>query len=223
MGKIFLLIVLLTGNTLLAQNARSWLTIQIQDVGSFEIPPTMEVRGGVYEKVTDAIKEYLKINYPTDVIIHPKGLNEYSNKLGVYGRIILQTQIFEVDDDPLELDFNIADISREDLLNIDNSLREISENETELFNEKTKNEAVKGDVKIIEWSRVKLEKVNGMSCFHAKYKRQLRSNPIVLVNTYYFFNYDRMHTFTLSYRLTEELYWKKDFERVVKSLSLIKR
>ena len=65
-----------------------------------------------------------------------------------------------------------------------------------------------------------LQNFNGMSCIHIYYKRQFQNEPIVLVHIYYFQNYDRMHSLTLSYRISEADYWKNDFATILKSFRL---
>jgi uncharacterized protein Usg len=75
-------------------------------------------------------------------------------------------------------------------------------------------------LKLVEWYPLKMEKINGMSCIHISYKRQLQDSPFVLVHTYIFHNNDRGHTFTLSYRLSEIEYWQSDFDAILKSFRI---
>ncbi|MDR1346951.1 MAG: hypothetical protein LBJ63_00755 [Prevotellaceae bacterium] len=76
------------------------------------------------------------------------------------------------------------------------------------------------NIKIIEWYHLKIEVINGMSCIHISYQRQLKDNAFVLVQTYIFHNYDRMHSLTLSYRLSEENYWKSDFTKILNNFRI---
>jgi hypothetical protein len=74
------------------------------------------------------------------------------------------------------------------------------------------------DVKTIASEEV--EKINGVSCIHIGYKRQLHDKPFVLVHIYYFHNNDRVHALTLSYRLSEVDYWREDFAKILKSFRI---
>ena len=56
--------------------------------------------------------------------------------------------------------------------------------------------------------------------FAYKLQRQLNNNPYVIVHVYCFHNYDREHTLTLSYRLSEENYWKSDFAKILNSFRI---
>jgi hypothetical protein len=73
---------------------------------------------------------------------------------------------------------------------------------------------------MIEWYPLKVKKVNGLPCIHVSYRRQLGTNPIVLVNYYIFQNNDRMHSLTLSYRVSESGIWKTDFDRILASFRI---
>ena len=87
-----------------------------------------------------------------------------------------------------------------------------------------KNQTVQGfsgtELKLIEWYPTKLEKVNGMSCIHVNYKRQMGDKPFVIVHTYIFSNYNRVHKLTLSYRLTEQNYWLTDMNAALRSFHI---
>jgi hypothetical protein len=50
-------------------------------------------------------------------------------------------------------------------------------------------------------------------------KDNFKKNPLFWF-VYYFQNYDRMHSLTLSYRISEAEYWKNDFATILKSFRL---
>jgi hypothetical protein len=88
------------------------------------------------------------------------------------------------------------------------------------FKQKTMSDLASIGHTLIEWYPLKVKKVNGMPRIHVSYKRQLGTNPVVLVNYYIFQNNDRMHTLTLSYRVSETALWKTNFDRILTSFRL---
>lgn len=182
-----------------------WERIYIKDVGSFDLPPTMEIQKGKYKEFND---KYRKINGydATQITAQQKGLNEYG-KVGFerYARVMLETSI-SLPGEFEKLNFDISKIQQSEI-------RELNET----FKQQTKKSIEGTSLKLIEWYPVKFERINGMSYIHCSYKRQLDDKPYVLVHKYIFQNYDRMHNLTLSYRLSESNIWKSDFETLLKS------
>ena len=185
-----------------------WERIYINNVGSFDLPPTMEIQKGKYKESVDEIRKIKGLD-ASQVTAQPKGTNDFDKEgLEKYARVMLET-IFGSVGDFEKLNFNIAEYSQADI----NELSSIFRQQTE--------QSFRGTgLKLIEWYLPKFEKVNGVSCFHFSYKRQLKDKPFVLVHVYAFPNNDRMHTFALSYRLSEADYWKSDFAIILKSFRI---
>jgi hypothetical protein len=74
--------------------------------------------------------------------------------------------------------------------------------------------------KILEWLPAKLVWVNGTQAILIAYRRQLGSNPPVLVRRYTFQNHDRMHYLTLSYREVEGSRWRGTLNQVLDSFRI---
>lgn len=185
-----------------------WQRVYIKNVGSFDLPPSMEIQAGKYKEFLDEIKKIKGFDAP-HIVAQQKGLNELEKEgFGKYARVMIETAM-GARGEYEKLDYNISLLSQAEI----NAL-------SSAFKRQLQQGFVGTGIKIIEWYPLKLEKVNGISCVHISYKRQLNNKPFVLVNMYTFQNYDRMHTLKLSYRLSEADYWKADFVTILKSFRI---
>lgn len=187
---------------------KDWKRIYVKNIGSIDIPPIMEVQAGQYKEFVD---ERNKIRgYDTHrIVIQQRGLNDIEDKsLQKYARVIIETEVGSPGDYE-RLNFNISDISREDI---------------KALNSQFKNQLIAEfngtPLKLVEWYDLKVEKVNGMSCLHINFKRQGAYKTDVLVNMYIFQNHDRLHRLTLSYRLSEQGYWQPHFPSILSSFRI---
>ena len=187
---------------------QGWTRQFIKDVGFIDVPASMELMSGTYKEFNNQILKQLEIEAP-QVIFQQKGLNAYSSEtFKHYVRVILETQVGKLGEFE-KLDFNTSKITNSEL----NELNKF-------FKEKTTSELNSIHQNIVQWYPIKIEKINGMSCLHISYQRRLNDNPIVLVNTYIFQNYDRIQSLTLSYRMNETEIWKDDLDTILKSFRI---
>ena len=187
---------------------KGWDRIYIRNVGSFDLPPTMEIQAGLYKKFNDDIYKIMEYDAP-QLVAQPKGINEFGKEgLGQYARVMIQTNIASIGDFE-RLNMNVAQYSQAEIsdLNV-------------VYKQQIQESFTGTDVKIIEWYPMKLEKVNGLSCIHGSFIRQIKDNPLVMVHQYMFGNNDRLHTLTLSYRLSEIANWESDFVTILKSFRI---
>jgi hypothetical protein len=186
-----------------------WERIYIDGLGSFDLPPTMELQKGPYKEITSTYRTLMGVPDDYQLIAQQKGLNKFGEEgFKRYARLMIRTEIGRSGDYE-GLYWDISDLSREDILELNN-----------LAKNGIQADFLNTGLKLIEWYPLRVEKVNGMSCIHVAYKRQMNQNEPVLVNMYYFQNNDRMHNITLSYRLSEESYWKSDFDTILKSIRI---
>lgn len=185
-----------------------WERIFIKNVGSFDLPPTMEVQNGKYKEFIDELKK-IKGYDATQITAQQKGLNEFGRKgFEKYARVMVETT-FGSPGDFEKLNFNIAEYSQAEISELNST-----------YKQQFQQSFIGTGLKIVEWYPLKLEELNGMSCIHLSYKRQLQDKPYVLVHIYYFHNNDRMHSLTLSYRISEIAYWKSDYSTILKSFRI---
>lgn len=185
-----------------------WEKIYIKNVGSFDLPPTMEIQKGKYEEFIDEVKK-IKGYDATQITAQQKGLNEFGKEgFEKYARVMVETTFGSAGDFE-KMNFNLATYTQMDISELNST-----------YKQQIQQSFIGTGLKLIEWYPLKLEKVNGMSCIHISYKRQLQDKPFVLVHIYYFHNNDRMHALTLSYRLSEVDYWKSDYATILKSFRI---
>lgn len=186
----------------------NWERIYIKNTGSFDLPPTMEIQKGKYQKFIDEIKKTEGYDV-TQITAQQKGLNTFSEAdFERYARVMLETK-YDSPNGFEALNFNIFKYPKAYINELNTVYKDqISQN---LHNTSQK---------LMEWQPVKLERVNGMSCIHVSYHHQLNNNPEVLVHMYIFQNSDRVHTLTLSYRVSEASYWESDFKTILKSFRI---
>lgn len=185
-----------------------WERIYIKNTGYFDLPPTMEVQRGKYKEIADENRKIIGFD-ASQITAQQKGLNEIS-KIGFekYARVMVET-IFGSVGDFEKSNFNLSLFTPSEISELDAFQKQ---NVLQNFNGTR--------IKLIEWFPTKIERINGMPCIHICYKRQFQNEPIVLVHIFYFQNYDRMHSLTLSYRISEGEYWKNDFATILKSFRL---
>lgn len=178
-----------------------WLNISIPRVARFQAPPTLEIQGGDYKKLTDAIRDVFEITYHSDLTLQQKGLNNLDPEARQqYCRILVNTtqgsegEFCKLNEKPT--------YSKEELSEIE----EISKLELEK------------QFSILDWYPITVEKINGNYALKLTYRRSLKSviNP-VFVTTYTFQNHRMMHTITLSYRESEKNLWKTDLDKVIQT------
>lgn len=189
----------------------------IKNVGSISIPASMELQSGKYKELSETYQKELSKYFDFEissnrVVFQQNGLNKFNNEgFKRYARVIIETT-FGNKNDFEKLDFDINQFSQTDVQEL---------NET--FKKQIGQNFYGTPLKLITWYNLKVEKINGMSCIHIKYKRQLKSSPYVMVNMYIFHNNDRMHTLTMSYRLSEKNYWETYYYNILKSFKITKK
>jgi len=238
----------------LAFPVEGWERIYISDDIIIDMPPTMEIQGGVYKEIIDPVRKamiegYLsnvenninKIDFPdimgidgnefqqaiideikdnkgkwveiadSKVTMQQKGLNDITQSgFQKYARVMIGIEYGNAGDYE-SLVFDINEITAEDIRELDKLYKTSA---------MVMNQSGTG-LKLVEWFPFRLEVVNGMSCLHTSYTRQLNDDPLVFVNIYYFHNSDRMYSLTFSYRLSESEYWKDDFEKMLKTFRVL--
>jgi hypothetical protein len=192
-----------------------WKRIYIDDIGTIDVPPTMEIQSGKYKEIIDPLIPELMKSMGVDaspshnIIIQQKDLNHLSSSaFQRYARVMIDTDIKNFGDFDT-LYFDIDEYTSSDIAEIDN-----------MFHSLIISGMAGTQLKLVEWLPVKLEIINGMSCIHISYIRQLNNNPTVIVHLYDFQNIDRMYTLTLSYRQNEADYWFNDFDAILKSFRI---
>lgn len=193
----------------------NWMNFCIPDICIFELAPSLEIQDGFYKEFNNTISEkVLEITHnPERVVLQPKGVNEFEESaLSHYCRFIIETEIF---DEPL---FKLTDsivLTDDELLFFEEIIRSSVEDGMKQMR------ASGIDMKILEWNRLKINNLNNFDALEFSYTRQLDQNPNVFVKTYKVFNRNKMHTVTVSYRISEKKLWAQDLNKVLNSINFI--
>lgn len=190
-----------------------WSTVKIPNEGSMQIPPTMEVQNDAYRLKSDISHETQKQVDSGAVIVQQKGLNNATKEaFSRYARVMINT-------------VHVSDLPKlNEKLNL--SQKEISDFGEEIKNAIITNESKMPGHKFLKWGKPEIRHINGVDCFYLNYNRQFKNNPVVNCEKYIFFNHDRVHHLTISYRLNAADYWTqkgKNIQDVVKTVKFIAR
>lgn len=179
-----------------------WKEIRVEEMGSVNLPPEMEIQGGEYKKINDNLYEMYGFNNK-NIVFQQKGLNDLNkNVFNTYARVLLKTKISTPNSTS-----NLTDKI------------EISTSELKEFDYTLKNELSKSFT-IVNWYPSEIISINDMYALLTSYERQSNSDPVVLVKMYQFQNNDRTHSITMSYRITDKDKWEIIFEKILNSLTI---
>ncbi|HNY45272.1 MAG TPA: hypothetical protein PLN58_06500 [Bacilli bacterium] len=192
---------------------KDWNRIVIANVGTIDLSPKLEIQAGSYKEkkaeivdVTEKIWGF-KYNEPK-LVLQPKGVNQFDeSSLSKYSRVIVET----INGNPNEFQRlnEKIEITGSDLSTLDFE-----------YKNQVKQSFSNTPLNLIEWYPLKINEINGMPCLHINYKRQYKDQPYVIVDTYKFFNYDRVISLTISYRQVERDYWLKTLDNTLKSFRI---
>jgi len=193
----------------------NWINVCIPNICIFEISPSFEIQEGFYKEFNNTISEkVLEITHNSErVVLQPKGLNEFDESaLSNYCRFIIET---EISDEPLfELTDSIV-LTEDELIFFEEIIRSSIEDGMKQMR------ASGVDMKILEWNHLKISNLNNVDVFEFSYTRQLNQNPHVFVRIYKVFNRCKIHTITVSYRISEKKLWDEDLNKMLNSIHFI--
>jgi hypothetical protein len=195
-----------------AQNAEPTFTeFKLKDLGTIQIPATMELQGGDYKRMSDTLSKQKGFEISGDeIIFQQKGLNNFdfeNNK--TYARVMIGT------DHDMPGSFNKltaritatpAELREYDALLKEGTIKGFRESGTGL--------------ELVDWYGSSNVLVNGRNAIKTSFLRRLNQNPKVYVEVYLFQNYDRTHRLTISYRLEDSALWKAALERTKNSFTI---
>lgn len=208
-----------------------WINVKVDETAIFQIPPTMEIQSDGYrKKVVDAAKDdpvKLRRVQKQQNLGTRKG-NSVCQQIGLndagpgpaeqknYARVKFVTM-------PLEGKGSVPTYGQPLGLNPSqiNEYGEITKNglmESE--------RAVNPNVKFLKWEPMQSVIINGVECLHIAYEEQKGDYPVLQVDVYNFFNKDRVHTLTISYRVKDAEMWHaqgKNINDIVNTLQITKR
>lgn len=181
----------------------------IKGMGTIDIPAKLELRSdeSLIYNLTQVQKDYYDIDYNGEIVFQTYGLNELKKEREKkYGRIIIYITNLEED-----CHFTTkSKFAKEDLKAVDDSFRDE-------INEWESNGGF--EIKIKSINKSKAITINGNNYIVYSYTGVGNGSPIS-VTVYNLFNKTKYYKITTSYRLSEESYWKEDFEKAIKSITI---
>lgn len=191
-----------------------WIRIIIKDVGSIDYPSDfLELQSGEYKEIVEHFHTILELEN-SDFTLQQVGLNELlPSALDEYRRVILRTDYMNPGEEVFRANEKYT-LSREELAEFRNELID------QLQREIAKLKAIGYENRIIDSGSLQIVEVNGMFPMVHTYKRQLNDNPVVLVKTYLFWNYDRIHSLAFSCRVVDEEQCREIYDKILDSFRL---
>lgn len=193
-----------------------WELVSIPKCCQFQIPPTMEMQAGAYKRYSETLQRLvLEAKSEKRVVAQQKGLNRLRPEAReVYARVIVETDSAEKGE-YVKLNTPLG-LSSSDLRSIDRELQE-----------GIKNLGLTAPFKseLLSWQQAKVATLAGVPCVTYGYSRTaaIKGKRPVTARVYLVFNYDCLHTITVSYREDESELWATDLDRVLGSFKFIDR
>ncbi len=186
-----------------SQETNNFFRIDLNAICSILIPNEMEIQSGTFlERKNNYINEKIPCYevYQKKIIAQPKGINDGTISASWnYARILFTT---------------------EECKNIG-----FTEKECKVLDKNLKNkiEAACGfiDSKIIKWIGTKPVTINGNKFLKTCFIRQMRNNPPVNVELYYFEYGKKGYSITYSYRVENKEVWESKFNESINGFRLL--
>ena len=194
---------------------QGWIRLRISNVGSIDYPSDfLELQSGDYRELVDEFHIIYEIS-SSDFALQPVGMNELKlSALEEYRRVLFTTSYLSIGEEVFRANEEYT-MSQQEFAAIKD---ELVSNLSQEFNRLISMGA--GNLRIIDPGTLEITEVNGMFPLVWTYKRQLDDNPVVLVRAYQFWDYDRIHGLTFSYRVEDKEDCEDTFQRMLDSFRL---
>lgn len=192
-----------------------WIRIEIKDVGSIDYPPDfLELQSEEYRDILPEYPQILRLG-KSDFTLQQVGLNELKPlALDEYRRVVFRTVYLNPGEEVFRANEKYT-MSQAELAEFENQLKEQTLRDFEMLSA-----AMGQEHKLVESVSLEIKEVNGMFPFVYTYKRQLNDNPVVLVETYMFQNYDKIHHLSFSCRVMDEEECRDIYDKILDSFRL---
>lgn len=185
---------------------KEWSNYIISNSFRISVPNTVELRkmDDVYmQEIKDNEWYGMKINL-NNVVFQQKGLAiKQSDAFNTYCRILIAVEKGNPGDFALSTDYE--DLDGETIRTFQN----LTSQSADVY-------------KVLGKPNVKWIRIENTYAIKVDYVRTGAEGHLTCVNTYYFFNDDRMAQLTLSYRQVDADKWEKDFENVIRTFKWLK-
>jgi len=190
-----------------------WVRIEIQDVASIDYPADfLELQSEEYREKAKGFYELLD---ESEFTLQQVGLNDLlPSALNEYRRVVFRTQYLNPGEEASRAHERYTatqeELSEAESWLVDQLLMEFEALEA----------AMGSQMRLVESVSLEIKELNGMFPLVHTYKRQLEDNPMVLVEAYVFWDYDRIHRLTFSCRVVDEGECRDAYDRILASFRL---
>ena len=203
-----------------------WTTVNLKDVGTMQIPPTLEVQTTDYlNKLAEVYKDnpdkMMQLRKDTtvalsfnNIICQPKGINDSGKEPAKEAKSA--KVVFSI----IKTQSKVPTYGQPIGLNQD-KIKEFGQITKESI--MSNNTFLGSDIQFLKWEPMKSEIINGAECLHIGYERQVGKEPVEQVDRYIFFDKDKLYTLELMYRTAEKDYWhgdKQDISNIINTLNI---
>lgn len=186
-----------------------WIRLDIKDVGSIEYPVDfLELQSEDYQNLGEEFRQTWELLVP-DFTLQQVGLNAFEPSAFLeFRRVMFFTEYLNPGEEVLRAD------EREILSELEIDILET------FIVEQLKQEFQAMGISLVEPISLEIKEVNGMYPLVHTYIRQLDDNPVVLVQSYMFQNYDMIHYLIFSHRVEDEAECKDIYDQILASFRL---
>jgi len=191
-----------------------WIRIIIKDVGSIDYPSDfLELQSEEYRDIAKESYQVFRLG-KSDFTLQQLGLNDLlPSAFEEYRRVILMTEYLNPGEEVLRANEKYT-MSQGELAELENQLIDGLLQQFEML------KILGSESKLVESVSLEIKEVNGMFPLVHTYKRQVNNNPAILVETYMFQNYDKLHYLCFSCRVKDEEECRDIYDRILDSFRL---
>ena len=186
---------------------KDWEKINLSNWGVINLPSSMEVQSGTYQKMVDEVKKEFSINADR-IVFQQKGVNKRKN-LDTYARVIIRTDY----GNEILPNLNTEIITQTDI----NDLNAMYHSQVQEFARNPKFPS-----KVLKFNKVKIVTLNGRKCINYSYVREMGTNPQTASEFYIFWKGKNQHSINIEYRIKDSDKWKSDLNKCLASFKFKK-
>jgi len=182
----------------------------IQNFGTILIADIMELQGGKFREFAKQYQEKtgMRVVDSNLATFQQKGVNDLTAEgRTTYARVMVQT-IFNQDGEVFKTD-ELSTMSAKDLSDFDGETKAGTLRDLQAAN-----------TKVLAWYGTVVSRIGTYRALHTSYLRQFSTKPSVRVDEYIFFNHDRIHKISISYRLEDKSIWEEPLRKTLNSIHI---
>lgn len=213
MLSVAIVVIVATRPDPVAQKTPTWEVIENEYYG-FRCPPTMELRRGpAMKSIAANVNASMGMNVNFDTILQPKGMDALTpGSFDTYARVLISTDKKAPGAFPAQTEVRRS--TSAELEEAGTMMKETVEQQFAAVNSRSPTSRMM----LTEWRPIRTAKIGNRVALLYEYQRRMAANPTVECRSYVVFDNDRMHQVIISYRTTESVIWRDDFDALVQTI-----